>query len=117
MEKFIPFFMQSETRKDMDTAWPKVASLNGRELMHYFLKRDEYTFEFKESNMGPEMAEWAAWLYAYLQWYWNIPSATLIKCFTVDDIYIRYPGLHSQDIIHLVKSVLTPEELRVAEHS
>lgn len=48
--------------------------------------------------MGGFIPNWIGQFYAYFQWYYNIPSATLIELLPAKDMLIRYPGLHDLDL-------------------
>lgn len=49
--------------------------------------------------------DWIGEFYAYYQWYYNLPSAVLVKKIPVDFLIKAYPGLHDLDLELAVKKV------------
>ena len=49
--------------------------------------------------------DWIGEFYAYYQWFYNIPSAIVVKKIPVDFLINAYHGLHDLDIDIAVKKV------------
>lgn len=71
MDRFIIEYMNSETRAALDIGWPKVASLNGRELLTYLREEEGYEPPYGVSLFSVEEAEWVGRFFADYQWYWG----------------------------------------------
>ena len=51
------------------------------------------------------MPDWIGEFYAYYQWYYNLPSAELVKKIPVDFLEKSYYGLHDLDLQLAVQKV------------
>ena len=51
------------------------------------------------------MPDWIGEFYAYYQWYYNLPSAELVKKIPVDFLEKSYYGLHDLDLRLAVQKV------------
>ena len=80
-EDFINTYMQSKTRKSIDNAMAYV------------------------NTMGGFMPDWIGEFYAYYQWYYNIPSADVIKKIPLKFLEKAYHGLHDLELDLAVQKV------------
>ena len=49
--------------------------------------------------------DWIGEFYAYYQWFYNLPSAEIIKKIPLDFLKKAYPGLHDLDLDLAVQKV------------
>lgn len=103
-EDFINVYMQSKTRKSIDNAMAYVNTMNAKELWNYF--SDTEKFHLKEGKaMGGFMPDWIGEFYAYYQWYYNMPSADVIKKIPLKFLEKAYHGLHDLELDLAVQKV------------
>lgn len=101
---FINFYMKSKTRKNIDEAMAYVSTMDALELFEYF--KDTESYEFKSGKaMEGFMPDWLGEFYAYYQWFYNMPSAELVKKIPLDFLMKAYHGLHDLDLELAVKKV------------
>ena len=101
---FINTYMKSKTRKNIDKAMAYVNTMDARELWKYFSETEKY--EMKNGKaLGGFMPDWIGEFYAYYQWYYNVPSAELIKKIPVEFLKKAYYGLHDLDLALAVQKV------------
>ncbi|MDD6352467.1 MAG: hypothetical protein PUG16_08770 [Lachnospiraceae bacterium] len=103
-EDFIQTYMQSRTRKSIDEAKAYVNTMSARELWDYFLATENYTLKSGKALEG-FMPDWIGEFYAYYQWYYNIPSCSLIKRIPLNFLEKAYFGLHDLELDLAVKKV------------
>ena len=103
-EDFINAYMASKTRKSIDEAKAYVNTMDAKELWQYFLQTEGYVLKPGKA-LGGFMPDWIGEVYAYYQWYFNLPSAELVKRITVDFLKKAYYGLHDLELDLAVKKV------------
>ena len=103
-EAFINAYMASRTRKSIDEAQAYVNTMDARELRAYFIRTENYHLKDGEA-MGGFMPAWIGEFYAYYQWFYNLPSAELVKRIPVSFLKKAYAGLHDLDLDLAVKKV------------
>lgn len=103
-EDFIIAYMTSKTRKNIDESQAYVNTMDANTLWEYFSKRENYTLNPGKSLKG-FMPKWIGEFYAYYQWYYNIPSAEVIKRIPLDFLKKAYCGLSSLELELAVKKV------------
>lgn len=103
-EDFIETYMSSRTRKCIDEAKAYVNTMDARELWKYFTETEEYHLKPGKA-LGGFMPDWIGEFYAYYQWYFNIPSAELVKKIPLDFLKKAYYGLHDLDLNLAVQKV------------
>lgn len=101
---FINAYMLSKTRKSIDEAKAYVNTMDAKELWRYFSDTEKYTLKSGKAIEG-FVPDWMGEFYAYYQWYYNIPSAVIIKNIPVDFLMKAYHGLHDLDLDLAVKKV------------
>ncbi len=101
---FIQSYMQSKTRKSIDEAKAYVNTMDANALWSYFSKTDGYTLKPGKAIEG-FMPDWIGEFYAYYQWFFNMPSAEVIKKIPIDFLMKAYHGLHDLDLELAVKKV------------
>ena len=101
---FINAYMLSKTRKSIDEAKAYVNTMDAKELWQYFLNTENYTLKTGKAIEG-FAPDWLGEFYAYYQWYYNMPSAEIIKKIPVDFLIKAYHGLHDLDLDLAVKKV------------
>lgn len=101
---FIIAFMSGKTRKYMDQGQAYVNTMDEERLWDFFTTTDHYTLKSGPALKG-FMPEWIGEFYAYYQWYYNVPSAEVIKRVPVDFLMKAYHGLHDLDLELAVKKV------------
>ena len=101
---FINAYMLSKTRKSIDEAKAYVNTMDAKELWRYFSDTEKYTLKSGKAIEG-FVPDWMGEFYAYYQWYYNIPSAVIIKKIPVDFLMKAYHGLHDLDLDLAVKKV------------
>ena len=101
---FIVSYMNSETRKSIDKGQAYVCTMDYKELLNYFLEIDGYSMKegVAIKGFGPW---WIGEFYAYYQWFYNVPSAEIIKKIPLDFLKKAYPGLHDLDLGLAVQKV------------
>lgn len=103
-EDFINTYMASKTRKSIDEAKAYVNTMSADELWSYFTETEHFTLKSGETLEG-FMPDWIGEFYAYYQWYYNIPSAEIIKKIPVDFLKKAYHGLHDSELDLAVQKV------------
>lgn len=101
---FINAYMTSKTRKSIDESKAYVNTMNAKELWAYFSETEQYTLKFGKALEG-FMPDWLGEFYAYYQWYYNIPSAEVIKKVPIDFLKKAYFGLHDLELDLAVQKV------------
>ncbi len=103
-EDFINTYMKSKTRKSIDEAKAYVNTMDAKELWTYFSETEQYALKSGKALEG-FMPDWLGEFYAYYQWYYNIPSAEVIKKVPVDFLKKAYFGLHDLELDLAVQKV------------
>lgn len=103
-EDFIEKYMASRTRKSIDEAKAYVNTMSARELWEYFVKTEKYSLK-PGKGLGGFIPDWIGEFYAYYQWYYNIPSAEVLKKVPIDFLKRAYYGLHDLELELAVKKV------------
>lgn len=106
-EEFITFYMKSKTRKSIDEAQAYVATMDVIDLWLYFTQSEEYKLKPGKAMDG-FMPDWIGEFYAYYQWYYNIPSSSVIDQIPLPFLKKAYWGLHDLDLELAVKKVNIP---------
>lgn len=101
---FIETYMASKTRKSIDEEKAYVNTMDAKELWKYFSETEGYALKSGKALEG-FMPDWIGEFYAYYQWYYNIPSAEVIKKVPVDFLRKAYYGLHDLELDLAVKKV------------
>lgn len=103
-EDFINAYMASKTRKYIDEAQAYVNTMDAEELWKYFTENEDY--HMKPGNaMSGFMPDWIGEFYAYYQWYYDLPSAEVVRKIPVDFLKKAYTGLHDLDLDLAVQKV------------
>ena len=103
-EDFINTYMRSKTRISIDKAKAYVNTMDAKELWNYFTETEEYMLKPGKAMEG-FVPDWIGEFYAYYQWYFDIPSAEIVKKITVDFLKKAYYGLHDLELDLAVKKV------------
>ncbi len=103
-EDFINTYMRSKTRISIDKAKAYVNTMDAKELWNYFTETEEYMLKPGKAMEG-FIPDWIGEFYAYYQWYFDIPSAEIVKKITVDFLKKAYYGLHDLELDLAVKKV------------
>ena len=103
-EDFIKTYMQSKTRKSIDEAKAYVNTMSAKELWDYFTETENYVLKSGKAIDG-FMPDWIGEFYAYYQWYYNIPSAEVLKKVPLDFLKKAYYGLHDFELDLAVQKV------------
>ena len=103
-EDFINTYMRSKTRISIDKAKAYVNTMDAKELWNYFTETEEYMLKPGKAMEG-FVPDWIGGFYAYYQWYFDIPSAEVVKKITVDFLKKAYYGLHDLELDLAVKKV------------
>lgn len=103
-EDFIKTYMQSKTRKSIDEAKAYVNTMSAKELWDYFTETENYVLKSGNAIDG-FMPDWIGKFYAYYQWYYNIPSAEVLKKVPLDFLKKAYHGLHDLELDLAVQKV------------
>ena len=103
-EDFIDVYMVSKTRKSIDEAKAYVNTMDAQELWDYFMNTEHYTLKSGTAMKG-FVPDWIGEFYAYYQWFYNLPSAEIIKKIPLDFLKKAYPGLHDLDLDLAVQKV------------
>ena len=101
---FIQSYMQSKTRKSIDEAKAYVNTMDANDLWSYFSKTDGYILKPGKAIEG-FMPDWIGEFYAYYQWFFNMPSAEVVRKIPIDFLMKAYHGLHDLDLELAVKKV------------
>ncbi len=107
-EDFINTYMTSKTRKWIDEEKAYVNTMSAKELWEYFCETEPYRLKSGKSLDG-FMPDWLGEFYAYYQWYFNIPSAEVIKKVPLAFLKKAYHGLHDLELDLAVQKVGNPE--------
>jgi hypothetical protein len=78
--------------------------MDARTLWEYFVETEQYTLKLGKALEG-FFPDWMGEFYAYYQWYYNIPSAEIIKKIPIAFLLKAYQGLHDLDLDLAVKKV------------
>ncbi len=103
-EAFINTYMAGKTRKSIDEAKAYVNTMDAKELWAYFTETENYRLKEGKALEG-FMPFWIGEFYAYYQWYYNLPSAELVKKIPVSFLKKAYAGLHDLELDLAVKKV------------
>ena len=103
-EDFIKTYMQSKARKSIDEAKAYVNTMSAKELWDYFTETEKYVLKSGKAIDG-FMPDWIGEFYAYYQWYYNIPSAEVLKKVPLDFLKKAYYGLHDLELDLAVQKV------------
>lgn len=103
-EDFIKTYMSSKTRKSIDEAQAYVNTMDAKELWAYFTKTEGY-FLKPGAALAGFMPDWIGEFYAYYQWFYNIPSAEVLKKVPLDFLKKAYFGLHDLELDLAVQKV------------
>lgn len=103
-DDFINAYMAGKTRQAIDRAQAYVSTMDARELWAYFSKTEQYSLKTGKAMEG-FMPGWIGEFYAYYQWYYNVPSAELVKKLPVSFLKKAYGGLHDLDLELAVRKV------------
>ena len=103
-EDFIKTYMSSKTRKSIDEAQAYVNTMDAKELWTYFTKTEGYSLKPGTALAG-FMPDWIGEFYAYYQWFYNIPSAEVLKKVPLDFLEKAYFGLHDLELELAVQKV------------
>lgn len=103
-EEFINVYMSSKTRKSIDESQAYVNTMDAQELWRYFSDTENYSLKSGKA-LGGFMPSWIGEFYAYYQWYYNIPSAEIVKKIPVDFLEKAYYGLHDLELSLAVQKV------------
>lgn len=103
-EDFIKTYMSSKTRKSIDKAQAYVNTMDAKELWAYFTKTEGYSLKEGKALNG-FMPDWIGEFYAYYQWFYNIPSAEVLKKVPLDFLKKAYFGLHDLELDLAVQKV------------
>lgn len=103
-EEFINAYMASKTRKCIDEAKAYVNTMDAKELWAYFTETENYCLQAGKAMEG-FMPMWIGEFYAYYQWYYNLPSAALVKKIPISFLRKAYAGLHDLELDLAVKKV------------
>ena len=101
---FIQTYMLSKTRKSIDEAKAYVNTMDARALWDYFTETENYVLKSGKAMEG-FMPDWLGEFYAYYQWYFNMPSAEVVKKVPIDFLMKAYYGLHDLNLDLAVKKV------------
>lgn len=103
-DDFINAYMAGRTRRNIDRAQAYVSTMDARELWSYFSKTEKYILKAGKAMEG-FMPDWIGEFYAYYQWYYNVPSAELVKKIPVSFLKKAYAGLHDLELELAVRKV------------
>ena len=103
-EEFINVYMSSKTRKSIDESQAYVNTMDAQELWRYFSDTENCSLKSGKA-LGGFMSSWIGEFYAYYQWYYNIPSAEIVKKIPVDFLEKAYYGLHDLELSLAVQKV------------
>ena len=101
---FIRAYMKSGTRQSIDRGMAYTCAMDAVDLWLYYTKTEKYV-----PVPGPEipgfLPDWIGEFYAYYQWLYEIPSATLVDAIPIEYLSAVYPGLHDLELDLAVKKV------------
>lgn len=103
-EDFINAYMAGKTRKSIDEAQAYVNTMDAKELWEYFIQTEKYSLKPGRA-LGGFMPDWIGEFYSYYQWYYNIPSAEVIKRIPLAFLKKAYYGLHDLELSLAVQKV------------
>ena len=103
-EDFINAYMTSKTRLSIDEAKAYVNTMDAKELWSYFVETEKYVLKPGKALEG-FMPDWIGEFYAYYQWYYNMPSAEIIKKIPLKFLKKAYYGLHDLELNLAVQKV------------
>lgn len=103
-QDFIQIYMASKTRKSIDEAKAYVNTMTAKELWYYFCETENYVLKSGKALEG-FMPDWIGEFYAYYQWFYDMPSAEVIKKVPLDFLMKAYYGLHDLELDLAVKKV------------
>lgn len=103
-EDFINTYMTSKTRKCIDEAKAYVNTMDAKTLWEYFCNTEKYEMKNGKTLEG-FMPDWIGEFYAYYQWYYDVPSAVVVKKIPLDFLKKAYFGLHDLELELAVKKV------------
>ena len=101
---FIQTYMRSKTRNYIDEAQAYVNTMDAKTLWNFFIETDNYNLKSGTALEG-FLPDWIGEFYAYYQWWYEMPSAEVVKKIPVDFLIKAYPGLHDLDLELAVKKV------------
>ena len=101
---FINAYMTSKTRKHIDEAQAYVNTMDAEELWRYFTENENYHMKPGKALSG-FMPDWIGEFYAYYQWYYDLPTAEVVRKIPVDFLQKAYAGLHDLDLDLAVQKV------------
>ena len=101
---FIEAYMKSKTRKYIDEAQAYVNTMDAEELWRYFTENENYHMKPGKAMTG-FMPDWIGEFYAYYQWYYDLPSAEVVRKIPVDFLQKAYAGLHDLDLELAIQKV------------
>lgn len=104
MENFIYEYMNSKTRKYVDSAQAYVCTLDAKNLWDYFCAVDNFNPTSGKGILGFAI-NWIGQFYAYFQWFYNISSQKVLELVPLDFIKAAYNGLHDLELDLAVKKV------------
>lgn len=96
-DDFITSYMTGKTRADIDAGQPYVATMNGDELMRWYLQESGYQPKPGESMKG-FMPDWIGRFYALYQWVEKKSSRETISAVPLSFLKIGYAGLHDLEL-------------------
>lgn len=103
-EDFIKAYMTSKTRRSIDEAQAYVNTMSAKELWTYFITKEGYSLKPGKALEG-FLPDWIGEFYAYYQWYYNIPSAEVLKKVPLGFLKKGYRGLHDLELDLAVRKV------------
>lgn len=101
---FIQTYMLSRTRRSIDEAKAYVNTMDSKSLWRYFTETENYALK-PGTAMDGFIPDWIGEFYAYYQWYYNIPSAEIVKKIPIEYLMNAYHGLHDLELDLAVKKV------------
>lgn len=104
VKSFIETYMAGRTRSYIDSAKAYVCTMDAKELWEYF-RREEHFCPKQGEAIGGFIPNWIGQFYAYFQWYYDIPSKSLVQRLPVDFMIAGYRGLHDLELELAVKKV------------
>ena len=104
MENFVYEYMNSKTRKYVDSAQAYVCTLDAKNLWNYFCTVDSFNPISGKSILGFAI-NWIGQFYAYFQWFYNISSQKVLELVPLDFIRMAYNGLHDLELDLAVQKV------------
>ena len=105
--EFIQAYMSSSTRKYIDDGQAYVCTMSQDDLLEYFMVHEDYSLKPGTALTG-FMPDWIGQFYAYYQWHYDIPSATVIQEIPLTFLKQAYGGLHDLQLHLAVQKVGGP---------